>query len=213
MSKTMSMVLVLVVGLAIGIPLGGRMMPSMDEAADATMSAVYSAVPGAIGAQDISGPYEIVEGWPQDISELPDHEDWTWGAARGIFAESPDRVYLLGSGELPNIQRPAGDTVSRGGSQRAVSDQRTSVAKREFRRATEWWRVGPGPGSGHGRLERRVASVSRTRRGRADGAPSCRRQRDGRDHRGMDTVGRSIQAAALRLRQPLRSREACLGCR
>ena len=108
MSKTMSMVLVLVVGLAIGIPLGGRMMPSMDEAADATMSAVYSAVPGAIGAQDISGPYEIVEGWPQDISELPDHEDWTWGAARGIFAESPDRVYLLGSGELPNIQRPRG---------------------------------------------------------------------------------------------------------
>jgi hypothetical protein len=68
-----------------GIPLGGRLMPSMDEEADATMSAVYSAVPGAIGAQDISGPYEIVDGWPQNISELPDHEGWTWGAA-GAFS-------------------------------------------------------------------------------------------------------------------------------
>ena len=106
MSKAISMVLVLAVGLAIGIPLGGRLMPSTSEGADATMSAVYSAVPDAIGAQDISGPYEVVAGWPQDLSELPDHEGWTYGAARGVFAESPDRVYLLGSGELPNIQRP-----------------------------------------------------------------------------------------------------------
>ena len=108
MSKTVSMVSVLAVGLAIGTPLGGRVMPSTEEAADATTSAVYSAVPGAIGAQDISGPYEVVEGWPQDLSTLPGHEEWTVGGARGIFAESPDRVYLLGGGELPNISRPQG---------------------------------------------------------------------------------------------------------
>ena len=63
-------------------------------------------MPDAIGAQDISGPYEVVEGWPKDLSTLPGHEKWTYGGARGIFAESPNRVYLLGGGELPNIPRP-----------------------------------------------------------------------------------------------------------
>ena len=63
-------------------------------------------MPDAIGAEDISGPYEVVEGWPKDLSTLPGHEKWTFGGARGIFAESPNRVYLLGGGELPNIPRP-----------------------------------------------------------------------------------------------------------
>jgi hypothetical protein len=63
-------------------------------------------VPGAIGEQDISGPYEVVQGWPKDLSTLPGHEKWTYGGARGIFAESPNRVFLLGGGELPNIPRP-----------------------------------------------------------------------------------------------------------
>jgi hypothetical protein len=66
----------------------------------------FSAIPGAIGAEDISGPYEVVEGWPQDLSTLPGHEKWTYGGARGIFAESPNRVFLLGGGELPNLPRP-----------------------------------------------------------------------------------------------------------
>jgi hypothetical protein len=34
------------------------------------------------------------------------HEKWTYGGARGIFAESPNRVFLLGGGELPNMPRP-----------------------------------------------------------------------------------------------------------
>jgi DNA-binding beta-propeller fold protein YncE len=49
----------------------------------------------------------VQEGWPQDLSTLPGHEKWTYGGARGIFAESPDRVFLLGGGELPNMKRPA----------------------------------------------------------------------------------------------------------
>ena len=48
------------------------------------------------------------EGWPKDLATLPNHEKWTYGGARGIFAESPNRVYLLGGGELPNIKRPQG---------------------------------------------------------------------------------------------------------
>ena len=31
---------------------------------------------------------------------------WTWGAGQGIYAENPNRVFLLFRGELPNIKRP-----------------------------------------------------------------------------------------------------------
>jgi len=105
MSKTVTVVLALVVGLAVGIAVGNRLNSPSEGETSASVSS-FSAVPDAIGAQDVSGPYEVVEGWPQDLSTLPGHEEWTYGGARGIFAESPDRVYLLGGGELPNIAPP-----------------------------------------------------------------------------------------------------------
>jgi hypothetical protein len=100
MSRTAAIVLALEVGLAIGTALGDRLMPSVEESEAAPASTAFSAVPDAIGAQNISGPYEVVAGWPKDLSTLPGHENWTFGGARGIFAESPNRVYLLGGGEL-----------------------------------------------------------------------------------------------------------------
>jgi hypothetical protein len=106
MSKTMTILLTLAVGLAVGIVVGGRLVNSPAAAQTTTLPNSFGAVPGAIGAEDISGPYEVVAGWPKDLSTLPGHEKWTYGGARGIFAESPNRVYLLGGGELPNIQRP-----------------------------------------------------------------------------------------------------------
>jgi hypothetical protein len=107
MSKGLT-VLVLLIGLALGVALRSRVTSVAEGQTGATNAAIasFSAVPNAIGAQDISGPYEVVEGWPKDLSTLPGHEKWTFGGARGIFAESPDRVYLLGGGELPNIPRP-----------------------------------------------------------------------------------------------------------
>jgi hypothetical protein len=53
------------------------------------------------------GPYNVVKGWPKDISTVPGNEKWTWGAGQSIYAESPDRIYLIFRGELPNIKRPA----------------------------------------------------------------------------------------------------------
>jgi DNA-binding beta-propeller fold protein YncE len=105
MNKSMTVLLALAVGLAAGVPLGGRLMSSSEGDETATTVSA-SAVADAIGAQDVSGPYEVVAGWPKDLSTLPGHEKWTYGGARGIFAESPNRVYLLGGGELPNIPRP-----------------------------------------------------------------------------------------------------------
>jgi hypothetical protein len=111
MNKSLAVVGALAVGLAAGVPLGGRLMPSAagndDTAAPAAPAATAAAVVEDVGAQDISGPYQVQEGWPKDLSTLPGHEKWTYGGARGIFAESPNRVYLLGGGELPNIPRPA----------------------------------------------------------------------------------------------------------
>ena len=66
----------------------------------------FAAVPGVKGGQEMFGPYEVDPNWPQDISTLPGHGAWTWGAGQSVFAESPDRVYLLFRGELPNIERP-----------------------------------------------------------------------------------------------------------
>src|SRR3989475_1054042 len=66
----------------------------------------FAAVPGQKGGQDIFGAYEIVTNWPKPISSLPGHEKWTWGAGQSVFAESPNRVFILQRGELPNLGRP-----------------------------------------------------------------------------------------------------------
>src|SRR5262252_9685502 len=107
MSKTVTVGLSLAMGLAIGVAGGSRLVNRPAEAQTAATPASFGAVPGAIGAEDISGPYEVQEGWPKDLSTLPGHEKWTYGGARGIFAESPNRVFLLGGGELPAMRRPA----------------------------------------------------------------------------------------------------------
>ena len=67
----------------------------------------FAAIPGVVGGQDMFGPYDIVKGWPKDLSTVAGNEKWTWGAGQSIFAESPDRIYVLQRGELPNIKRPA----------------------------------------------------------------------------------------------------------
>jgi hypothetical protein len=107
MSKTVTVGLSLAMGLAIGVAAGSRFMNPPAEAQTAATPASFGAVPGAVGAEDISGPYEVQEGWPKDLATLPGHEKWTYGGARGIFAESPNRVFLLGGGELPAMRRPA----------------------------------------------------------------------------------------------------------
>lgn len=54
-----------------------------------------AAVP-RIGGEDVSGPYDVVAGWPQPIGQ-----DVTWGRSGAVFAESPDRIYSMQSGLVP----------------------------------------------------------------------------------------------------------------
>jgi len=58
------------------------------------------------GGQEMFGGYEIVKGWPKDVSTLPGNEKWTYGAGQAVYAESPNRIIMLFRGELPNIKRP-----------------------------------------------------------------------------------------------------------
>ena len=76
------------------------------EGQSAQQQPSFSAVPGQKGGQDIFGAYEVAPNWPKPISSLPGNEKWTWGAGQGVFAESPNRVFILQRGELPNLQRP-----------------------------------------------------------------------------------------------------------
>src|ERR1035437_4320695 len=79
--------------------------------AQATSGAAFPAVPGQKGGEDITGPYEVVADWPQPLTSLPGHENWTWGAVEGIYAESPNRVFSAQRGELPLLKRPANTAI------------------------------------------------------------------------------------------------------
>ena len=107
MSRTTTVVLALVAGLAVGVPLGGQLMSGGGDMVTDVAPGGFAAVPGEVGAEDLFGPYDVVQDWPKGVQSLPGHEEWTSGAAQGIFAESPDRVYLLARGELPNLERPS----------------------------------------------------------------------------------------------------------
>ncbi|MSO82424.1 MAG: hypothetical protein EXQ53_03890 [Acidobacteria bacterium] len=60
----------------------------------------------------MTGPYNVARDWPKDISTLPGNEKWTWGAGQGVFAESPNRVYVLQRGQLPVLPRLQGAALN-----------------------------------------------------------------------------------------------------
>src|SRR6266576_95130 len=82
---------------------GNRLTPVQGQSRP---DARFAAVPSEKGGQDMFGAYDIVPNWPKPLTALPGHEKWTWGAGQSVFAESPNRVFILQRGELPNIQRP-----------------------------------------------------------------------------------------------------------
>jgi 6-bladed beta-propeller len=66
----------------------------------------FAAVPGLKGGQDIFGPYDVVRNWPRPMSDsLPNHEKFTWSTTMDVFAESPNRVFLVQKGELARIDK------------------------------------------------------------------------------------------------------------
>jgi peptidylamidoglycolate lyase len=66
----------------------------------------FAAIPGEKGGQDTFGPYEVVPDWPKPLSQLPGHENWTYGTVNDVFAESPNRIFIVHRGEIPVLKRP-----------------------------------------------------------------------------------------------------------
>jgi peptidylamidoglycolate lyase len=85
------------------------------EEAEPGRTSAFAAMPGEVGGQDVFGPYDVAAAWPKNISTVPGNEMWTWGAGQSVFAESPDRVFLLHRGQLPNIKRPEGKVYPEAG--------------------------------------------------------------------------------------------------
>jgi peptidylamidoglycolate lyase len=56
------------------------------------------------GGGDETGPYDLVAGWPQNYCG----EGYIIGSTAGIWAESPDRVYIFNRGCLPVLKREGG---------------------------------------------------------------------------------------------------------
>jgi len=105
MSKAIGWAVAIVIGFVAGMMIGGGAAPA-EPAPAAPAASGFAAVSGEVGGQDLFGPYDVVEDWPKGVETLPGHEKWTSGAAQGIFAENPNRVYLLARGELPHFPDP-----------------------------------------------------------------------------------------------------------
>lgn len=94
--------LALLLGLVVPLSVAGcNAEPERTEAAAAAPAASQSQ---ERGGQEEFGPYEPVENWPQGLPDGPDgvkHAGWTWGSVGGLFAESPNRIWIAMRGELP----------------------------------------------------------------------------------------------------------------
>ena len=79
-----------------------------DSAAPAAEPAVTAAAAPAAPAERWSyhdwptGHYQVVENWPKPLPDTRhSHDGWTWGSFGGVYAESPDRIWIAMRGELP----------------------------------------------------------------------------------------------------------------
>jgi len=108
MRKSLTIFAAAGVGIIIGLLIAGKLDSVHGQAKP---GAGFAAVPGEKGGWDITGPYEAVPNWPKPMSQLPGHEKWTWGAVEGVFAESPNRVFIVQRGELPALTRPMNTPV------------------------------------------------------------------------------------------------------
>jgi NHL repeat-containing protein len=97
--------------VAFGVLIGFFLANRWPVRGQARPGAGFAAVPGETGGWDLTGPYDVAKDWPKPLSQLPGHEKWTWGSVEGVFAESPNRVFIFQRGELPLLTRPQGKPV------------------------------------------------------------------------------------------------------
>ena len=89
--------------LFIGIMIGMFVRQGMSAKQSEDSGAVGYLSDGNPSDEEVTGGYELVPDWPKPMSAWPGHEGWSWGATQGVFAESPDKVFVIQRGELPEI--------------------------------------------------------------------------------------------------------------
>src|SRR5260370_21801694 len=104
--RRFSMFLFVMFGRTVVLGMGNACRAVRAHAQAQKGAASFAVIPGTKGGQDMFGPYEVVKGWPKDISTVQGNEKWTYGAGQSVYAESPNRVFMLYRGELPNLKRP-----------------------------------------------------------------------------------------------------------
>src|SRR5438093_13633873 len=102
--RKFSILMFMMLAIAIVLVMGNTYRDVLAQAQKAGTG--FAAIPGTKGGQDIFGPYEVVPGWLKDISTVAGNEKWTYGAGLSVYAENPNRVFMLYLGELTNIKRP-----------------------------------------------------------------------------------------------------------
>lgn len=70
--------------------------PSRTRPATTPAMAAAASQPGGKGGEDETGPYEVIETWPLPWSA----KGYIWGSQPGIFAESPNRIFITSRGEI-----------------------------------------------------------------------------------------------------------------
>ena len=193
MNKSVLIAVAGLVGIVVGLVLAESTSPryagDAGQPASRSRSAPgFAAVPGLVGGQDQTGPYEVVPDWPKPLAQLPGHEDWTWGAVQGIFAESPDRVYILLRGELPVLERP--QEVPYPGVGPSLS---YPVSATPFRNAS----VGPVTSPGNSGSDGWNELAGHPWRGCPLGALPDRSGCGWQHYRGVDSVGLHLQTTPL----------------
>jgi 6-bladed beta-propeller len=107
MSASKRFVFVSVIGAGLvmsGIVLGqqrssGRQSGELHDPMTDRFGPMVEAVDGK-GGTDISGPYEVIASWPQPL-----HGDFRTSRVAGVYAQSPDRVFVATSGEVPHLYK------------------------------------------------------------------------------------------------------------
>lgn len=82
------------------------------------------------GGEDLSGPYEPHPNWPKPIDP-----DRTWGRTGTVFAETPDRIFVMQSGMVSWSWKRLAEPAQGGGTLLASANEATHCASTVMRQA------------------------------------------------------------------------------
>src|SRR5439155_20352345 len=104
--RKFSMLLFIILAITLVIVVGNTYRVVLAQSQGQKAGPGFAAIPEAKVGQDIFGPYDVVAGLSKDIGTIPGNEKWSYGAGQSVYSKSPNRVFMLYRGELPNIKRP-----------------------------------------------------------------------------------------------------------